>query len=70
MLKIKDNYTTKMNNIMQLGCLFSKWLRLFVDFSSAIVGIFFREPNTQKKSCYPCETDFICITDNNYYKNE
>ncbi len=36
----KDNLKTKMNNIVQLGCLFSKLPRLFVNFSSAIVLIF------------------------------
>ncbi len=34
---------TKMNNIVQLGCLFSKLPRFFVNFSSAIVDIFYRE---------------------------
>jgi hypothetical protein len=30
------------NNIVQLGCLFSKLPKLFVNFLSAIVGIFYR----------------------------
>jgi hypothetical protein len=38
---MKDNSITKMNNIVQLGCLISKLLRLFVDFPSAIVGILY-----------------------------
>jgi hypothetical protein len=39
---IKDNSKTKMNNIVQSGCLFSKLLRFFVDFLSTIVSIFYR----------------------------
>ena len=35
------NSKTKMNNIVQLGCLFSKLPRLFVNFLSAIVSIFY-----------------------------
>jgi hypothetical protein len=42
MQSIKDNSKTKMNNIVQLGCLILKLLRLFVDFPSAIVGNFYR----------------------------
>ncbi len=34
------------SNIVQLGCLFSKFPRPFVNFLSAIVGIFYREPFT------------------------
>ncbi len=33
-----------MNNIVQLGCLFSKLPRLFVNFPSGIVVIFYRDP--------------------------
>ncbi len=39
---IKDNWKTKMNNIVQLGCLFSKLMRLFVDFPSTNGSIFYR----------------------------
>ncbi len=39
---IKDNWKTKMNNVVQLDCLLSKLPRLFVDFLSAIVIIFYR----------------------------
>ncbi len=35
---------TKMNNIVQSGCLILKLLILFVDFPSAIVSFFYREP--------------------------
>ncbi len=34
-----------MNIIVQLDCLFSKLLRLFVNFLSAIVSISYRESN-------------------------
>jgi hypothetical protein len=44
MQSMKDNSKTKMNNIVQLGCLISKLLRLFVNFLSAIVIIFYRVP--------------------------
>jgi hypothetical protein len=37
----KRQLKTKMNNIVQLGCLFLKLARLFVNFPSAIVGIFY-----------------------------
>jgi hypothetical protein len=47
MQSMKDNSKIKMNNIVQLGCLISKLLRLFVDFPSAIVGIFYGELPTQ-----------------------
>jgi hypothetical protein len=40
---MKGNLKTKMNNIVQLGCLFSKLPSLFVNFPSAIVGVFHRE---------------------------
>jgi hypothetical protein len=40
---MKDNSKTKMDNIVQLGCLISKLMRLFVNFLSAIVIIFYRE---------------------------
>ena len=43
MQSTKGNCKTKMNNIVQLGCLFSKLPRLFVDCSSVIVIIFYRE---------------------------
>ncbi len=50
MQSIKYNWKTKMNNIVHLGCLFSKLPRIFVNFSSAIVSIFYRgycpEPST------------------------
>ncbi len=42
MQSMKDNTKTKMNNIAQLCCLIYKLLRLFVDFPSANVGIFYR----------------------------
>jgi hypothetical protein len=32
-----------MNNIVQLGCLISKMPRLFVNFPSAIICIFYRK---------------------------
>ncbi len=44
-----------MNNSLQVGCLFSKLPRLFVNFLSAIVSIFYRvcnESNFQFSSCY------------------
>jgi hypothetical protein len=37
---MKDNSKTKMNNIVQLGHLFSKLLRLFVNSLYVIVDIF------------------------------
>ncbi len=43
MQSIKDIWITKMYNIVQLGCLFSKLQILFLDFSSTIGGIFYRE---------------------------
>jgi hypothetical protein len=42
MQSMKDNSKTKMNNIAQLGCLISELLRLFVNFLSTIVVIFYR----------------------------
>ena len=36
-------FKNKMCNIVQFGCLISKLLRLFVDFLSAIVVIFYRD---------------------------
>ncbi len=36
-----------MNSIVQLGCLFSKLPRLFVDFTSAIVDIFYPVEDNQ-----------------------
>jgi hypothetical protein len=38
----KRQSKTEMNNIVLLGCLFSKLPRLFVDFPSAIFVIFYR----------------------------
>jgi hypothetical protein len=38
----KGQLKTKMNNIVQLGCLFSKLPRLFVNFLSMLVSIFYR----------------------------
>ncbi len=37
-----------MNNIVQLGCLFSKFPRLFVDFLSTIISIFYRVVKNEK----------------------
>ncbi len=48
MQSMKDNSKTKMNNIVQLGCLISKLPRLFVNFLSAIVVIFYREVDILK----------------------
>ena len=42
MQTIKGKWRTKMNENGQRGCLFSKWLKLFVDFSSATAGFFYR----------------------------
>ena len=38
--QLNQSFNTKMNQNVQLECLFSKWLKLFVNFSSATVGIF------------------------------
>jgi hypothetical protein len=49
---MKDNSKTKMNNIVQLGCLISKLLRLFVNFLSAIVFFLPWSPTNHSKREY------------------
>ena len=41
MQTINEKWKAKMNENVQLGCLLSKWPKLFVDFSSATVSIFY-----------------------------
>ncbi len=51
----KSQFKNKMNNIGQLSCLFSKLPRLFVNFPSLIVVIFYRDTSR----CYLAEKSYV-----------